>query len=184
MVDASGTIYTYADPFPPPWDEGAKVGCWLIVILMCSTLRRAYTRLPTGFGMQLLTRKYSSPESSRCANISAAFYYFFYQPSLSYIAPELVAGWGPAVAAAAMAGPRGVSPAADVFSLALIAAEVLPSPVTSVGRACGGGKVLLPVRSNVNEYRTAVGVLPSVDIVGLPLQLQGNRSASVQVLIC
>ncbi|KAJ9510959.1 hypothetical protein QJQ45_027821 [Haematococcus lacustris] len=65
------------------------------------------------------------------------------KPSLPYSAPELVGGWG---GAQSSLPSSALSPAADVFSLAALAYELLS----------GAGQLLLPVRNSLTEYKAAV----------------------------
>ena len=69
------------------------------------------------------------------------------QPTLAYAPPELVGGWGGTQAQVGGA----VTPAADVWSLAAVAAELLSD----------GHAQLLPVRGSLHEYRQRVAALGS-----------------------
>eukprot|EP00798_Chlamydomonas_sp_ICE-L_P021793 gene21793-28814_t len=92
------------------------------------------------------------------------------EPVLPYTAPELVGGWGGTSQASG-----AVTPAADIFSLACVAYELLI--------ATGGGiHQLIPVRSNVHDYRTRVSSLSeSQDLCACPAALQGVLRSMVSV---
>lgn len=65
-------------------------------------------------------------------------------------------GWG----GSAFTG--SVTPAADVFSLAILAFELW------------AGHQLLPVRSNLHDYRAKLAVLGTADMAGVHPALQGE----------
>ncbi|GAX73373.1 hypothetical protein CEUSTIGMA_g826.t1 [Chlamydomonas eustigma] len=148
---STSSLFTYADPFPPPWEELAK-------------------------------------------------------PLLPYTAPELVSGWSADQSvngSGAMQHVVVASPAADAFSLAVIAYEVLvctlPStphgtqaaPLVAAGTAAAlmsqqqgsSFQQLLPVRSSIHEYRLRVPVLESsVVLPGLPRAVSGILSPYLAVI--
>ena len=104
------------------------------------------------------------------------------QPLLPYTAPELISDWG---GGASSASPAAVTPAADAFSLAAVAYELLavsptaalssagPSSSAPSSQLPGSFQQLLPVRSSVHEYRARVPLLEGGDLQGCPVALKG-----------
>ena len=103
------------------------------------------------------------------------------QPLLPYTAPELISDWG---GGASSASPAAVTPAADAFSLAAVAYEILavsPATISSAGPSSsapsaqlpGSFQQLLPVRSSVHEYRARVPLLEGGEMQGCPVALKG-----------
>ncbi|KAF5833207.1 hypothetical protein DUNSADRAFT_10557 [Dunaliella salina] len=113
------------------------------------------------------------------------------KPWLPYTAPELVGGWGGLQAAT---GPS-ITPAADVFSTAVLLYELLtavdadgsvsskPRPPTfkasngaiGSGGRHGRGEQLLPVRSNLHDYRDRVMALQHMSERWHPLHLMPEQ---------
>ena len=82
----------------------------------------------------------------------------------------------------ASGGPCG--PAADVFSLACVAYELVSEPEAPAGGAPTAALLLLPVRNSVQEYRSKLMSPSWPDLTGVPLQAQGALAGGCRPAKC